>query len=257
MSIQTFKRREDKFILTPEQLDALKNKLLGQMELDAFCRNGSYEILNIYFDNTENDVIRHSVSKPYFKEKLRLRSYGTPGGDDYPVFLELKRKTGGIVNKRRAAMTYGQAVKYLFSGEKPENPDYLTRQVLNETDYFIMRNKVLPAYFLSYKRTAMFGIKDSSFRITLDTDIIARRDNVVLTGGCYGHRLLPPDTWLMEIKFSGAIPMDFVKILSDLKIYSRRFSKIGTEYNLHRINKPSEKNEKPVRINAYTDPVLN
>ncbi len=233
MSIQTFKRYEDKFLLSHEQFDALTTELSEHMEYDAFCKNGTYGILNIYFDSPDHEVIRRSVSKPYFKEKLRLRSYGVPENDEHTVFLELKRKIGGIVNKRRAEMSYSEAMRYLESGEKPKNLKYTAQQVLEEIDYFIACNHVKPTYFLSYERIAMVGREDKSFRITLDRNILARRENVLLTEGCYGRNLIPPDKWLMEVKFSGAIPFDFTKLLSDLKIYSRSFSKIGTEYKTY------------------------
>lgn len=234
MSIQTFKRLEDKFILDKAQFESLKARLKDIMELDIYCRGGSYPILNIYFDREDNEVIRRSCEKPYYKEKLRLRSYGVPDEGDYPVFLELKKKIGGVVNKRRASLTYDEAKRFLSEGEKPPKSNYLTNQVLSEIEDFMSRHRheVKPAAFLSYKRTAMFGKKDSSFRITFDTEITARRENVTLSGGCYGDLILPPECCLMEVKFLGAMPSGFASMLSELKIYSRSFSKIGTEYKV-------------------------
>ena len=240
MNIQTFKRYEDKFLLNSEQFEALTEKLKIRMEYDAFCREGTYTILNIYFDSPDHEVIRRSVSKPYYKEKLRLRSYGVPKDDDHPVFLELKRKIGGIVSKRRAAMSYGEAMRYLEGGEKPESLDYTANQVLREIDYFIACNNVKPMYFISYERIAMVGKADKTFRLTLDRNILARREKLLLTEGCFGRELIPPDKWLMEVKISGAIPTDFARLLSELKIYSQSFSKIGTEYKTHfSLPKPS------------------
>lgn len=200
------------------------------MEYDEFCQNGTYKILNIYFDSPDGEVIRKSVQKPYFKEKLRLRSYGVPSNGDSPVFLELKRKSLGIVNKRRATLTYDEAKNYIEHGEKPKNADYISGQVLTEIDYFLENSDAIPRYFLSYDRIAMFGKHDKNLRLTLDNNIQTRRDELSLSDGCFGRQLLPPDTWLMELKFLGAIPLDFVKILSELHIYRRSFSKIGEEY---------------------------
>lgn len=232
MSIRTFKRYEDKFVIDTEQFESLKERLKDKMELDAFCKNGSYSILNIYFDRDDNEVIRRSSEKPYYKEKLRLRSYGVPESEDWPVFLELKKKIGGIVNKRRADMTYGEAKRFIAGGEKPATSDYMTKQVLCEIEDFMKRHmgRIRPAAFLCYNRVAMFGKKDSSFRITFDSDIMARRENLSLAAGCRGERLLPEGSFLMEVKFSGAMPLAFAAILSELKIYSRSFSKIGAEY---------------------------
>lgn len=231
MSIRTFKRLEDKFLIDKNQFVLLTERLNKLMEYDEFCQNGTYKILNIYFDSPDGEVIRKSVQKPFFKEKLRLRSYGVPLSGDSPVFLELKRKSAGIVNKRRATLTYNEAIRYIEKGEKPKTTDYLSGQVLNEIDYFLEKSGAVPKYFLSYDRIAMFGKHDKNLRLTLDNNIQARRDELSLSAGCFGRQLLPPDTWLMELKFLGAIPLEFVRILSELHIYRRSFSKIGAEYN--------------------------
>lgn len=230
MELQTFKRYEDKFLLNREQYHLLMKKLEGCMCVDSHCKNGTYKICSLYFDTPDNEVLRRSVSKPYYKEKLRLRSYGTPASDEDTVFLELKRKIGGIVNKRRAALTYGQAKEYLRNGIKPDLSDYTDRQVLSEIDWFIKNNPVIPYAYVSYDRIAMFGKEDKSLRLTLDSNLQARRNDLSLSHACSGHLLLPRDTWLMEIKISGAIPLYLARILSELKIYSHGFSKIGTEY---------------------------
>ena len=230
MELQTFKRYEDKFLMNREQYHLLMKKLEGYMCLDSHCKNGTYRICSLYLDTPDNEVLRRSVSKPYYKEKLRLRSYGTPENDDAAVYLELKKKIGGIVNKRRAALTYGQAKEYLRSGIKPDLSDYTDRQVLSEIDWFIKNNPVVPYAYVSYDRIALFGKEDKSLRLTLDCNLQARRNDLSLSHGCYGHPLLPQDTWLMEIKISGAIPLYLARTLSELKIYSHGFSKIGTEY---------------------------
>lgn len=230
MELQTFKRYEDKFLLNKEQYHLLMKKLEGCMCVDSHCKNGTYKICSLYFDTPDNEVLRRSVSKPYYKEKLRLRSYGTPASDEDKVFLELKRKIGGIVSKRRAVLTYGQAKEYLRNGIKPDLSDYTDRQVLSEIDWFIKNNPVVPYAYVSYDRIALFGKEDNSLRLTLDSNLQARRNDLSLSHACSGHLLLPRDTWLMEIKISGAIPLYLARILSELKIYSHGFSKIGTEY---------------------------
>ena len=237
MELQTFKRCESKYLLTGGQYRQLMAELEGCMSLDSHCKNGSYKICNIYFDTPDNEVLRRSVSKPYYKEKLRLRSYGTPSGEGDTVFLELKRKIGGVVSKRRAALTYGQAKEYLKSGVKPDGLSYTDRQVLSETDWFIKNNPVSPYAYVSYDRIAMFGTEDSSLRLTIDSNLQARRSDLSLAHESCGHLLLPQDVRLMEIKVLGAVPLYLARILSELKIYSRGFSKIGAEYRLMQTEK--------------------
>ena len=100
MAIKSFKRYEKKFILTQKQYDALIPRLLEYMNPDEHCKSGkNYSIYNIYYDTDNNDVIRHSIAKPYYKEKLRLRSYTVPNSLDDNVFLELKKKSTVLLIK--------------------------------------------------------------------------------------------------------------------------------------------------------------
>ena len=56
---------------------------------------GESDICNIYCDTDDCRIIRASVQKPVYKEKLRLSCYGIP--DNFsPCFLELKN---GIYGK--------------------------------------------------------------------------------------------------------------------------------------------------------------
>lgn len=200
------------------------------MNPDENCEDGDeYIIYNIYYDTDDDKIIRHSLSKPYYKEKLRLRSYNIPSPKD-TVFLELKKKIGGVVNKRRIVITLEEAYDLINKGKRPENCDYMTEQVLNEIEYFLKTNDVKPKAYISYRRKAFFGKEDRDFRVTFDTHIITRRDELALEKGCYGEELLKDGQHLMEVKILGAIPVWLTKIFAELKIYTSSFSKYGKEY---------------------------
>jgi len=116
MITKTFKRYENKYRLNERQLKQLLPVLLTQMKPDAYTsKNGSYSIYNLYYDTDNYDIIRHSLSKPYYKEKLRLRSYTIPTSPEDQVFLELKKKIGGVVNKRRATLSLREASRWSFA----------------------------------------------------------------------------------------------------------------------------------------------
>jgi hypothetical protein len=237
MAIATFKRFEMKFLLNNEQFNALVPRLLTYMNPDKHCQNGqNYSIYNIYYDTLDNHLIRTSLSKPYYKEKLRLRSYSSPTSLEAKVFLELKKKTAGIVHKRRAAMTLQEAYELIQYGKHPVVKDYMNEQVLNEIDYFLSCNKVYPAAYISYSRMALLGKTDKNFRITFDCDIKTRRDHLLLEKGSFGEQLLENGQFLMEIKISQSVPMWLAYILSELKIYKTSFSKYGTEYQKYCFN---------------------
>lgn len=97
MADNTFKRYELKYMLDREQYEQIMSEMIRYMQPDRFAHS---QIINIYFDTPSHRLIRDSIEKPVYKEKLRLRSYGVPD-DDSEVFIELKKKYKSVVYKRR------------------------------------------------------------------------------------------------------------------------------------------------------------
>ena len=231
MAIKSFKRYEKKYLLNQSQYDELIKRISEYMDADEHCKNGNnYSIYNIYYDTFDNQVIRHSINKPYYKEKLRLRSYKTPVSKEDKVFLEIKKKINGVVNKRRVVLTLGEVQDFLNKGIRTEKDDYMSNQVLNEIEYYLDNNKITPKVYISYSRKAFFCKSDKNFRLTFDSKITTRRDYLFLESGSFGEDLLETGQYLMEVKILGAIPLWLVSILSELEIYSTKFSKYGNEY---------------------------
>lgn len=231
MAIEVFNRYEKKYMLNAVQYEKMIQAIDEYMVVDAYNRDKEfYEICNIYYDTPDNQLIRASIEKPVYKEKLRVRSYGTPQIKDY-VFVEIKKKYKGIVNKRRTVMPLNEAYAYLNEHKCPDmkNPK-MNYQVFREIDYFSHMYNLEPKVYLSYERRAYFEKNDGDFRVTFDRNITTRRFDVKLENGVYGDKLLPENTYLMEIKINRAVPLWFTRILSELEIYPISFSKYGTEY---------------------------
>ena len=232
-----FNRREMKYILTDETYLTLRNAIEKHMVLDKYCIDEKgYTIHNIYFDTLNHEVIGHSIEKPIYKEKLRLRSYDTVQLDD-KVYLEIKKKYNGIVNKRRISLTLKDAYRFIESKEKPEEKPYINKQILGEIDYHIQQLPLIPAIFLAYDRVAFFSKEDKSFRVTFDKNIRTRRYDIGLEYGDYGDLLLEEGTWIMEAKAERAMPLWFAQLLSKYKVYRSSFSKYGTEYKQNILHK--------------------
>lgn len=232
MAIEVFNRYEKKFRINDECYHKLRERLSEYMEADAHSRDGEfYTICNIYYDTPNNDLIRQSIEKPVYKEKLRLRSYGVVAPED-KVFLEIKKKYKRLVNKRRTKLKLAEAYQFVQSGEIPVHQPYMNAQVVRELHYMLHRMdmELRPALFLSYDRVAMFGKEDKDFRVTFDRNITTRRYDLGLHYGIYGDKLLPEDEWIMEVKINQAMPLWMTKILSEFHIYPASFSKYGTEY---------------------------
>ena len=229
MSITVFNRYEKKFLVKDEQYKKIISRLEEYMVPDSFSKDGGfYSISNIYYDTVDDELIRKSIEKPIYKEKLRLRSYGKPELHD-EAFIEIKKKFKGSVNKRRIRLTLEEAVDYLDRDIDPPSIDP-NSQIFKEIQFMRQRYELIPKVYLSYDRRAYFGKEDSEFRITFDTNIQTRRTNLDLTAGPYGESILPEGYWVMEIKVLQGMPMWLTELLSDLKIYKTSFSKYGTEY---------------------------
>ena len=229
MSITVFNRYEKKFLVKEEQYNTIIKQLEEYMVPDSHSRDGGfYSICNIYYDTEDDELIRKSIEKPIYKEKLRLRSYGQPGPMD-EAFIEIKKKFKGNVNKRRVTLPLQEAVDYLDRNIVPHSIDP-NSQIFKEIDFMRQRYDLVPKVYLSYDRRAYFGKDDNEFRITFDTNIQARRNDLDLSAGAYGLHLLPEGDWIMEIKVLQGMPMWLTELLSDLKVYKTSFSKYGTEY---------------------------
>ena len=68
--ITVMKRYELKYIISPKQRVFLEEKLGGHMKLDKY---GICSIASLYYDTPDYRLIRTSIEKPPFKEKIRLR----------------------------------------------------------------------------------------------------------------------------------------------------------------------------------------
>ncbi len=94
-----FKRKEIKYLLSSEERNALLPILEAHMEPDAFAHSS---ISNLYYDTPDFRMIRRSLEKPMYKEKLRLRSYGTPENTS-TVFRKSKRKQWALSTSEGSA----------------------------------------------------------------------------------------------------------------------------------------------------------
>ncbi len=218
-----FERIETKFLLDEMQYRSLMKKLEGIAAIDSY---GETSILNIYFDTPDYKLIERSLEKPVYKEKLRLRTYGIPK-DDTNAFIEIKKKYKGVVYKRRITMPYADALSYLTDGKKHPKES----QISKEIDYFLGFYKgIRPAMAISYDRIAMAGINDPELRITFDTNIRWRTENLSLKMGNKGKDILLPGQHLMELKIAGAMSVEIARILDELNIRQTSFSKYGRGY---------------------------
>ena len=234
MAIEVFNRYENKYFMDEATLDRVLAEIEQHMAPDKFNKDRkTYSISNIYFDTPDDYLIRNSLSKPEYKEKLRLRAYGVPDRNDL-AFLEMKKKFNSLVNKRRTNIRLQEGYKFVANGGIVSLSEEMNPQVVREIASMIQRYGSLePKVMIAYDRLAYFEKGNPDLRVSFDTNIRSRRDDLRLENGNGGALLVPHGQWLMEIKTASAIPLWLTSLLAEEKIYKTSFSKYGHEFKDH------------------------
>ena len=227
-AVAVMKRVEMKYLLRPEQTEYLRRRLEGHMQVDEF---GLTAIASLYYDTPDYRLIRTSVEKPLFKEKIRLRSYGL-ASETSPVFLELKRKAYGVVYKRRVQTTIPLVSRFFAGDGDICAGGQINREITTFRDYY---RTLVPACLIIYDRTAYFE-PGGDLRLTIDNAPRYRTDELTLTRSMDGVPLLPEGWTVLEIKVQQAMPLWLTGILSEGHIYKGSFSKYGEAYRQQLLN---------------------
>src|SRR5699024_2829287 len=136
MAIETFKRREQKYLITMERYDALIKKISPYMRPDRFGEDGKYTVTSLYFESKDREIYYETKNKLKYRQKLRLRVYDEADLDS-TAFFEVKQKHKKVVNKRRMLLPLSEAYRYISSVDEGfEAIETSNQQVLREIDYF-------------------------------------------------------------------------------------------------------------------------
>lgn len=220
MAIEVFNRYEYKYVITEDIFNILIEKLNEKLNFDKFCqRNEKYTIINHYVDTKDYQMIRDSLDKPIYKQKLRLRMYNQLESDEDLIFFEIKKKYKGLVNKRRCCLKYKEAMEMIYENKFPNIQSYMNKQILKEIFYILQMGEYQLTSKIMYERIALFS-DDYKLRVSFDFNINSQNIE---------H--LDSKRILMEIKTPDSIPIWLIKILNELSIKSQSFSKYGKEFN--------------------------
>ncbi len=251
---QSFDRVEKKYIITEKQKRVILRAIKGRMEKDDYHRS---EVLNIYFDNDNFDTIIESIDQPFFKHKIRARSYGGYDRvflelktklrrgeddleyDDYDVIkdsidYELRDQEYNLGYKRRVMITKKDYNK-LTSGKT--NLESLVKESTNPTDLQIAREidhqlahfDMKPKIMLSYIRKSYRG--SDGLRLTFDENLRFRTDKFSFKRMRSDQKYFDTSkNIIMEIKAPGVLPLWLSYKLTEIKAFPEQFSKIGKIY---------------------------
>jgi len=217
--METFQRFEKKYLLNEEQFQQLNEMIRPYVEPDKYYQT---DIRSVYYDTKTFQLIRRSLEKPEYKEKLRVRSYGDAKEEDR-VFVELKKKFDGIVYKRRTKGNCEEVMKDI------RHSDLKDPQVAKEIQYVLdLYPDLHPMVYIGCDRTSYVGKEDEHLRITFDRNISYRMKDLSLHSS-KKDKVLTDDT-VMELKIADAMPLWLSRILDEVKAYPRGFSKVGTAF---------------------------
>lgn len=214
-------------MLDTKQYETVLKLLEGRMKPDDY---GLSTICSLYFDTPDFRLIRTSMQKPTYKEKVRLRTYGVPN-DGTGAFAEIKKKYKGIVYKRRVKLPYSEALGWLCGESEYPEPCQISREIDYLKEYYA---PLLPACVLCYDRIAYYCEYDEGLRVTFDTNIRYRFEELDIRAGSGGEYLTHDGQYLMEIKIAGGMPVWLARGLCDAGIFPHSYSKYANAYMRHK-----------------------
>ncbi|MBQ3295452.1 MAG: polyphosphate polymerase domain-containing protein [Erysipelotrichaceae bacterium] len=217
--METFRRYEKKYLLEQSQYLELMDKLKDRISKDKFFEA---DIRSIYYDTKKFELIRRSIEKPEYKEKLRIRSYNEPKVNDL-VFVELKKKLDGIVYKRRTKAYIEDVLNDIYECQ------FKDPQVGEEIKYALnYYDHLKPAVYIGCNRTSYVANDDRDLRITFDKDVRYRMKHLDLKASKDDKPVT--EKIIMELKVRNAMPLWLTEALDEVKAYPRGFSKVGTAF---------------------------
>lgn len=180
----TFQRKEVKYLLSAQQLSRVRAMIQDHLSPTEFS---DQHITSIYLDTPDRSLISHSLEKPLYKEKLRLRTYDDSTDGDR-AFIELKKKFMGVVYKRRAPLSLNAGYAFLKGASwdeavyafpcldeegAPIEPSTESRQIAAEIEACRIRHgQLIPSMGIRCRREAYTSVGDEiPVRITFDHEI--------------------------------------------------------------------------------------
>lgn len=227
-AIRKFNRFELKYLISLKQAEELKQTLKRYMVPDL---NGSgcgrYAIANLYYDSPDYRCYWEKENGIMFRRKLRIRHYETQEmmTEESPVFVEIKQRVDRVVQKRRAVLTYGEALRLCNDRQMPKC-DPQDQEVVDEVFAFIWQYKLLPANIIRYKRQAFSGtIYDAGLRVTFDTDLTYQTHPLHLHEHATEVPFLSANKTILEIKINERIPFWLTDLIAEHNLNVFRISK--------------------------------
>nr|WP_321498250.1 polyphosphate polymerase domain-containing protein [uncultured Methanolobus sp.] len=245
--IRKFNRFELKYLLSIEQARELKKQIGAYMLPDQYAWDtGDYVISSLYYDSPGLQCYWEKIDGLKFRKKLRVRIYETEENitEDSMVFVEIKQRYDKTIQKRRIAIPYRDAMTLCNERCFPDEYDERDRPVMEEVLAMIEERNLQPTLITSYFRHAYTGTDyDNGLRITFDSNIRYRINDLDLASKNPGRYIVSPDRVIMEIKANERVPYWLTELIAQNNYRLVRISKYCTGLDVE--------NEFPRKIEVY------
>lgn len=206
--IRRFNRYELKYILPYGQYQKILQDFKGFLQPDKHAdAGGVYRISSLYYDSPDLSCYRNKIDGIKYRRKLRLRVY--KDSDMTFGFVEIKQRINRTVQKRRICLPIDEA-KALCSGMDidMQRLDQTDQETASEVLYLVKALSLRPQCIISYHRKAYEGSRyEHGLRVTFDTHLKYRLNNLDVTQPSKDRFFLPPDSVVMEVKANERVPI--------------------------------------------------
>jgi SPX domain protein involved in polyphosphate accumulation len=223
-------RFELKYLTRFDTYQRIIRQLDPYAERDGYAGElGRYSIISLYYDSPELACYWDKINGVPYRNKLRIRQYGSMAGSD-DAYIEVKQKLLASIRKIRTRMKLTQAYDLLAAAhQRAETSEVIDRspedEVLNHVMYLRSLYNLEPKAIISYEREPYVGRYDHHLRMTFDLNLRSRAEDLRLESGPWGKYIMSPDIVLVEMKVDGRIPEWFISLVAEHNLEPCRFSK--------------------------------
>lgn len=224
-ALQTrWQRCELKYVITESQASRIARYIQPFIARDPHATRGGYPVVSLYLDSADLRLCRESLDGAKNRFKLRIRSY--TDAPEAPCSVEIKRRMNRIIAKSRAWLSRGDAATLMETVRPCVEQDEEQAANLAQFAYYQAQLRATPVLRVRYKREAYESAFGSAVRITFDRELafnMTTTANFGMNGS--GWQSLPRAPVVLEIKFTACFPAWLRRLVLELEIQERSFSK--------------------------------
>jgi len=214
-------RHEYKYICTRQQIETIRNSIMGIMQTDKNAgRGGEYVVRSLYFDDYSDSCLYDNINGTDPREKFRIRIYNA---DLSYIRLERKCKENG--KTRKASCRIDERLCMEMIQGRSLRMDAVDADVYRKFCLWQNTKFLKPAVITEYDRIP-YVYSDGNVRVTFDQNIrVGAFVKDFTKQQIATHPVMPLNQHLLEVKFDEFIPDFIYSLVQTEKLRQTTFSK--------------------------------